>query len=138
MDDVTQAEQIRRYVETGEADIDPQGWPGANISEQGQNQHAALSGALIAEVRRRAAGAGPPPLPAGLDLPAFTRGRVAPMVEGLFPVPEREPVLRLLERAVVFLTPETIEAVLAAQQWPHTTWDLADLYLGSLGLPGRP
>jgi hypothetical protein len=136
MDDVTQAARIRHYLQTGEADIDPQGWPGANCFEQARYQHAALSSALIAEVRRRATGAVAPPLPPGLDLAAFTRGRVTPMVEGLFPAPEREPVLRLLERAVVVLTPETVEAVLAAQRWPHTAWDLANLYLGSLGLPG--
>jgi len=61
MDDVTQAARIRHYVETGKADIDPQGWPGANVFEQARNQHAALSSALIAEVRRRATGAVPPP-----------------------------------------------------------------------------
>jgi hypothetical protein len=44
--------------------------------------------------------------------------------------------MRLLERAVVFLTPETIEAVLTAQPWPHTAWQLANIYLGSLGRPG--
>ena len=136
MDSATRAAWIRHYLETGEADADPRGSPGANIVEQAQTQHAALSGALIAEIRRRAAGAVPPTLPLGLDLAAFTRGRIAPMVDGLFPVPERDPVMRLLERAVVFLTPETIEAVLAAQPWPHTAWQLANIYLGSLGRPG--
>ncbi len=124
---MTQAAQIRHYLETGEADADPQGWPGTNFFERARNLHGALSSALIAEVHRRAAGTVPPPLPPGLDLAAFNRGRVAPMVEGLFPVPEREPVLRLLERAVVVLTPETVEAVLAAQYWPHTAWQLANL-----------
>lgn len=136
MDDVTQAARIRHYLETGEADADPRGWPGANIIEQGQTQHVALSSALIAEVRRRATVAVPPALPPGLDLAAFTRGRVAPMVDGLFPAPERLTVMRLLERAVVVLTPETIAAVLAAQPWPLTAWQLANVYLGSLGRPG--
>src|SRR5512146_57953 len=103
MDDETEAARIRHYPETGEADLDPREWPGVNIFEQGRNQHAALSGALIAEVRRRSVNAVPPPLPPGLDLAAFTRDRVAPMVDGLFPAPERLPVMRLLERAVVFL-----------------------------------
>lgn len=136
MDNATQAARIRHYLETGEADADPRAWPGANFLEQARYQHAALSSALIAEVRRRATGVALPPLPPGLDLAVFTRGRVAPMVDGLFPASERQPVMRLLERAVVFLTPETVEAVLAAQRWPHTAWQLANLYLGSLELPG--
>ena len=39
-----------------------------------------------------------------------------------------------LERSVVFLTPDTIEEVLRRQRWPHAAWDLANIYLGSLGL----
>jgi hypothetical protein len=136
MDDMTQAARIRHYLETGEADADPRAWPGANFLDQAHTQHVALRSALIAEVRRRAEGAVPPTLPPGLDLAAFARGRVAPMVDGLFPAPERQPVVRLLERAVVFLTPETIEEVLTAQRWPHTAWQLANVYLGSLGRPG--
>lgn len=49
MDNVMQAARIRHYLETGEADADPQGWPGANFLEQARNQHAALSTALIAD-----------------------------------------------------------------------------------------
>ena len=109
MDDLTQCAHIQHYLATGEADADPRKWLGANIIEKGRTQHAALSGALIAEVRRRAAGAEPPALLPELDLAAFTRVRVAPMVNGLFPAVERPLVMRLLEQAVVFLTPETIE-----------------------------
>lgn len=141
MEAVTQAAHIRHYLETGEADADPREWPGANFIEQAQTQHAALSGALIAEVRRLAMGAVPPTLPPGLDLALFIRACIAPMVDGLFPAPERPQVMHLLERTVVFLTPETIEAVLAAQRWPYTAWQLANVYLGSLGrlgLNGRP
>jgi hypothetical protein len=58
------------------------------------------------------------------------------MVDGLFPIAEREAVLRILERAIVFLTPENIEQVLAAESYPHTAWTLANIYLGSLGCPG--
>jgi len=141
MDNATEAARIRHYLETGEADADPRAWPGANVLEQARYQHAALSSGLIAEVHRRATGVGLPPLPPGLDLAVFTRGRVAPMVDGLFPASERQPVLRLLKRAVIFLTPDTVEAVLAAQCWPYSAWQLADVYLGSLGrsgLDGQP
>jgi hypothetical protein len=55
------------------------------------------------------------------------------MVWGLFPRVERQAVLALLERAVVFLTPANLELVLRHQRWLGTAWDLANLYLGSIG-----
>jgi energy-converting hydrogenase Eha subunit A len=42
---------------------------------------------------------------------AVTRGKVAPMVRGLFPGDEQEPVRPLLQRSVILLTPVTIEAL---------------------------
>jgi hypothetical protein len=131
-----QAAAIRRYLEAGEYDASPRAWPGEHYVDQEHAQHEALKGALIAEVRRLAEGTQPPGLPEGLDLTAFTRARAAPMVRGLFPARECEAVLRLLERSVVFLTAENIERVLTEQTWLHTAWDLAHLYLGSLGRPG--
>jgi hypothetical protein len=55
------------------------------------------------------------------------------MVTGLFPEAEREAVLSLLERSVVFLTVDNIEKVLLGQMWLHTAWSLANLYLSSVG-----
>lgn len=127
------AKAVRRYVESGEYEANSRDWPGAHYVEKETNHHAALLDGLLAEVRRRADGARPPALPDGLDLVAFTRSRVAPMVEGLFPAKEHEVVLGLLERSVVFLTPDNIEQVLTAEDFPSSAWDLANLYLGSLG-----
>src|SRR5207249_2628411 len=39
----------------------------------------------------------------------------------------------VLESSVVYLTPETIRPVLENMMWLHSAWDLANLYLGSLG-----
>ena len=44
------------------------------------------------------------------DLVGLTRTKVEPMVRGLFPQKEQDTVIGLLERSVVFLTPETIES----------------------------
>ena len=37
---------------------------------------------------------------------------------------------------MIFLTPENIDAVLTDEQYLHSAWYLANLYLGSLDLPG--
>jgi len=42
-------------------------------------------------------------------------------------------VLALVERSVVFLTPDNIEAVLRKEmRWPGSAWDIANLYLGGI------
>jgi hypothetical protein len=54
-------------------------------------------------------------------------------VRGLFPPAEQEVIFRVLERSVVFLIPDRVEGILLGCTWLHTAWDLANLYLGSLG-----
>jgi len=68
-----------------------------------------------------------------LDVVALTRGRVEPMVRGLFPRAEQGLVLELVEKSVVFLTPDTIGDVLRTESWPRTAWNLANLYLDDVG-----
>ena len=130
------AKAVQRYIGSGDYAADSHYWLGANYVEKEINHHVALRNGLLAEVRIRAAGARPPALPDGLDLVGFTRSRVAPMVAGLFPAKEHEIVLGLLERSVVFLTPSNIEQVLTNEDCPSSAWDLANLYLGSLGRRG--
>ena len=130
------ANAVRRYVASGDYEAHSLDWPGDNYVERETNHRAALRDGLLAEVRRCADGARPPALPEGIDLVAFTRSRVVPMVKGLFPAKERDVVLALLERSVVFLTPANIEQVLADERYLGTAWNLANLYLGSLGRPG--
>jgi hypothetical protein len=89
--------------------------------------------ALIGEVRKRTRHATNPEEFAEMDVVAFTRAKVAPMVRGLFPMGEQETVLNNLGRSVVFLTPANIETVLGGMTWLKTAWDLANLYLGSFG-----
>jgi len=62
------------------------------------------------------------------DVVAFTRDKVE-----LFPRAEQDVVLALVERSVVFLTPDNIEAVLRKEMgWPGSAWDIANLYLGGI------
>jgi hypothetical protein len=122
---------IERYLRTGDYEHDHPEWPGQNIWEKAKNGHDDLARALVDEVKKRSEGLQHSAVPS-LDLTSWTRQKVAPMVSGLFPQVEREAVLALLERSVVFLTSDTIEQVLLRQTWLHSAWDLANLYLGSL------
>ncbi len=84
------------------------------------------------EVRRRAAGRSHEFIPIE-DPTELTRRKVAPMVRGLFPKAEQDKVLVVLERSVIFLTQNNIEKLLYEQSWEGTAWDLANLYLLSVG-----
>lgn len=126
---------VRRFLKTGVADPLPHDFPGGDVLEKAKRQRHVLMARLVAEVKRRSEGAPPPPVPAGFDPEGFTRSRVGPMVAGLFPAAERESVLGILTRAVVFLTPGDIEAILAGVPI-RTAFDLANCYLGSLGRRG--
>lgn len=123
---------IERYLRTGDHDPYFFDWSG-DIIERERRAHEDLKSALLGEVSRRAAGWRPSAEMPAIDLTAFTRAKVEPMVRGLFPPPEQEVMLRVLERSVVFLTPERVESILVGCVWLHTAWDLANLYLGSLG-----
>ncbi|MBI4918205.1 MAG: hypothetical protein HY825_20385 [Acidobacteria bacterium] len=129
---MTPKQAIQRYLRTGDADHWFPAWPGDVIAagERGWNE---MAGALVAEVQKRTVGRPPPCDLPELDLPAFTRRKVAPMVGGLFRLSEQETVLAVLERSVVFLVPDTIEQVIRGQNWPRSAWDLANIFLGSLG-----
>lgn len=62
------------------------------------------------------------------------RAKFTPMVQGLFLQKEQSVVLDLLERSVIFLTPATIKTSIEKTSWPSTAWNLANIYLASLGV----
>jgi DNA-binding XRE family transcriptional regulator len=66
------------------------------------------------------------------DTVAPTRRKVEPMIRGLFPKAEQKTVLGVIEKSIVFLTPENMMLVLRDTYWDKTAWDLANLYLASL------
>ncbi|CAN5865842.1 hypothetical protein BH11GEM2_BH11GEM2_36220 [soil metagenome] len=125
------ASEIARYLRTGDADIDARAWPG-DIFERGKRQHADLHEALVREVRRLSSGRAHAPVPANVGI-EFTRAKVEPMVRGLFRRDEQELVLATLEKSVVYVTTETIESILWNERWERSAWDLANMYLLSVG-----
>ncbi len=123
---------IQRYLETGDSDLEYFEWPGT-VLERCRSAKSELMGALIAEVRRRSRGMTPPASLPAIDLRELVRAKVEPMVRGLFPARERDAVLSLLTGSVIFVTPDSVEAVLHECGWLRTTWDLANMYLASVG-----
>ena len=124
---------IERYLRSGEHDAHFRPWQVDNYVAQARYGSVELRQALISAVRHRTAHVELPAAPPELDVVAFTRGKVAPMVQGLFPVHEQESVIDVLGRSVVCLTPATIDAVLEQTPWLSTAWDLANLYLAGVG-----
>lgn len=126
---------INRFLRTGEADPLMANWPGAHTLDRINRGEDALRAALLAEVRRREARVAipaPTAVPGG-DLSAFTRAKLAPMVRGLFPRAEQEPVLTILERSVAFLTPESIEPLIRGASSLETAWAVGNIYLVGIG-----
>ena len=124
------AAEVERFLRTGDSDPSHGAWTGDNLMECARLARRDLESALIAEVRRRAESWRPPAALRDLDVVAFTRNKIEPMVRGLFSRVEQDAVLSLLERSVVFLTPDNIEAVLHKEmRWPGSAWDIANLYL---------
>ncbi len=130
--EVSTREAIERYLRSGDHDHDHPLWPGQNVFDKAKNGHDGLLQALVAEVTKRSGGK-PHAAVSELDLTSWTRRKLTPMVHGFFPEAEREAVLRLFEKSVVFLTSESIEPVLLGQRWLHSAWNLANLYLSSVG-----
>ncbi|MEO8211615.1 MAG: hypothetical protein ABI560_00390 [Myxococcales bacterium] len=127
----TIAEEVERFLRTGDTDPHLGAWSG-DFMERANRAHDDLRGALVREVRRLAAGrthqASPP-----ADAVALTRGKVEPMVRGLFRRAEQDVVLATIEKSVVFLTNATIEPLLLGHGFDSSAWTLANLHLASLG-----
>ncbi len=134
--------QVKRFVKTGKHDDHHYYvWPSNSFIERATEMKRELNEGLVAEVRKREKGRKLPSLPKGIDLTKFAREKVTPMVRGLFPSAEQKTVIEILERSVIFLTHDNIEQVLMNMSWHRTAWDLANLYLGSIGancLNGKP
>jgi hypothetical protein len=126
------ADEIERYLRTGETDPYHAAWPGNGYMASANRAHEDLRGALVREVRRLAEGLAHETLPQA-NAVALTRGKVEPMVRGLFPCVEQDRVLATMEKSVVFLTSANIEPLLLEHSYDSSAWKLANLYLASLG-----
>ncbi len=127
------ATEIERYLRTGETDPHRFAWSGATFIDCELKAREDLIGALVSEVEQRSRDRPDVPILAGVDLVAFTRRKTGPMVRGLFPRSEQDAVLALVERSVVFLTSENLVPALRGCSWLNSAWDIANLYLGSIG-----
>jgi hypothetical protein len=127
-----QRREVERYLATGKSDLLLSAWEG-DVFERGKRGKEDLIDALLAEVQHRAGGRKPRGVPEDLELQWFTRAKVEPMVRGLFPAAEREAVLRLLERSIVFVTSDSLETVVRSFSFLSSAWDVANLYLESVG-----
>ena len=128
----TIADEVERYIRTGETDPHHAAWPGNGFMDRANRAHDDLRGALVREVRRLAEGLAHEPLPQA-DTVALTRDKVEPMVRGLFPRVEQDQVLATLQKSVVFLTSVNIEPLLLEHGYDSSAWTLANLYLASVG-----
>lgn len=120
--DTTIERVTAQFLENGHHD--GKDWPGG-IIEGERMMYRVLLPALIAEIRRRVPDSAPSTMLEGLDMVAYTRAKISPMVRGLFPRIEQDTVLAVLERSVVVLTPANIEGVLRSCMWLSTAYDLA-------------
>lgn len=119
-------------MRTGQTDPYHAAWRG-DVLERARRADEDLRRALVAEVRKLSRGF--EPVIPEVDTVPVTRRKVEPMVRGLFPRAEQDLVLSTLEKSVVFVTAENVESLFQDLSWDRTAWDMANLYLGSLGAP---
>ena len=127
--------EIDRFLQCGDSDSLADSWLGRSALERMTHCREVLTTALLEEVRFRA-GRVDTPVPEAIandDLVTFARNKFAPMVRGLFPRIEHQPVLAVLEQSVVFLTPGSIEGLIRGEGFLSTAWQLANVYLTGIG-----
>lgn len=123
--------QIERYLLTGESDPLYAAWPGS-FFERATRGRQDLRTALASAVKRLSTGRADSLI--DKDCAMLARGKVEPMVIGLFPRREQSSVLTMLEDSVTFVTSVNIERLLFDSAFDSSAWPLANLYLASLDL----
>lgn len=123
---------IAHYLRTGETDPMYPPWRDRDYLATARRAQHDLRSALVTEIERRTRGFDLPAIPS-LDVAAFTRKKVEPLVRGLFPSVERPIVLDFLARSVVFVTRDNIAEVLHAAPFDSSAWTIANLHLASAG-----
>lgn len=128
-------DELARYIATGRDD--PDGWhayPGQTIVASMTAHASALRAALLERVRTLEAGRSPPQVPETISS-AFIRDRLRPMIDGLFPADERARLLDVVTNSIVFLTQTVAHDLIATTSWHSTAWDVARIWLASIGAP---
>jgi hypothetical protein len=127
--------EVARFLATGEADALGRAFPGNDALERLNGYERHLRNALIEEAGRRELGRCQRWAPAGFDPAASTRRKVEPMITGLFPAAERQVMLDVAQRSIVFLTREAAHQAIRDIKFLEEAWTIANIYLGSLGVP---
>jgi hypothetical protein len=127
--------EVARYLATGESDPLACAFPGDHALERMIGNERHLRAELIAEVRRRERGHRQAKVPADVNSPSWTRGKVEPMINGLFPASERQVMLQVAECSIVFLTCEAAYQIIREVPYLESAWIIANVYLNSLGAP---
>jgi hypothetical protein len=127
--------EVARYLATGDSDPLACAFPGDHALERMIGYERHLRAELIAEVRRREHGRRQAPVPADFNSPSWTRGKVEPMINGLFPAVERQVVLQTAECSIVFLTSEAAHQIIREIPFLESAWTVANMYLNSFGAP---
>jgi hypothetical protein len=125
--------EVARYLATGESDPLGCAFPGDHALERITGYERHLRAALIAEVCCREHGRRQAQAPAGFNSTTWTRSKVEPMINGLFPASERQIVLRMAERSIVFLTCHAVAQIIREIPYLESAWTIANIYLNSLG-----
>jgi hypothetical protein len=92
-----------------------------------------LLAALSKEVRKREQKHPTATLPPGIDPLLLAGSRAEAMARGFFPAAEQEPVQRVLEHSVIFLTADNIHGLIVVTRWIGAAWRIANIYLDSIG-----
>ncbi len=126
-------QEVAHYLATGEADPLGRTFPGEDTLERLRGYKRYLRSALIEEVRCREHGRRQRHAPADFDPASWTRRKVEPMITGLFPLAERQVMLDVAERSLVFLTRQAAHQAIRDIGFLEDAWMIANIYLGSLG-----
>lgn len=126
--------EVAHYLATGEHD--PNNWrlyPGKTAMEQMAAQAETLRRALVLRVSRLEAGCDAVAVPADRTSRSYLELKLAPMVNGIFGPEDRAVVLETLVESITFLTRDEVYRVLTESGWPRTNWDVARIWLDSIG-----
>jgi hypothetical protein len=125
--------EVARYLATGESDPLGSAFPGSHTFERINKYDQHLREALIQEVQRRERGRRLQYMPERFDPVTWTRRKVEPMIAGLFPAAEREVVLGVAARSIVFLTQKAAHQAIRETPFLSSARTIANVYLHSLG-----
>jgi len=126
--------EVAHYLATGEHDANAwRRYPGRNAMEQMNAQADTLRNALLNRVRELEGCRAPCRVVLGQISPQYLEGKLAPMVTGIFNPEDQAVVLETLVNSIKFLTRDEAHRVLEESGWPKTSWDVARIWLDSIG-----